>query len=367
MPDGPDTRSSSRGEGPRRFVVHEGARDLTLVHHVTGDGTLFASRGRRVFVVREGSRREFSRFPVCLPRDLFSFSRLTSRMARADKCNVYLTRGGRVLGIRGGTVYELLEGARDRELFRIQGDCVLHRGICEDESGFVYFGEYFLNPDRRPVRVWRIPPGLGGADVAHEFPAGSIRHVHAVQRDPFDPAALWLTVGDLTGECFFFRSRDGLRTLERFGDGTQTWRAVSLLFTATHVCWLTDSEVETNHACRMERATGRLELGQTVACSTWYSATTTDGVHMAFTTVETGPAITRQESSVLVSRDAFHWSEAHAFRKDRLRPTWLFKAGIIICPSGPFTSRDFWLSGEALVGLDGRSIRAGLDDPEVRV
>jgi hypothetical protein len=35
----------------------------------------------------------------------------------------------------------------------------------------------------------------------------------------------------------------------------------------------------------------------------------------------------------------------------------LFKNGVLICPSGPMTSQDVYLSGEGLRGLDGQSAR----------
>ena len=103
----------------------------------------------------------------------------------------------------------------------------------------------------------------------------------------------------------------------------------------------------------MHRATGVLERGQTIPCSAWYGTQTREGLCIAFTTVEPGPAISRSESSILVSRDAFHWEEACCFRKDAYRPMRVFKYGVISCPSGEMSASDFWISGEGLVGLDG--------------
>ena len=87
-----------------------------------------------------------------------------------------------------------------------------------------------------------------------------------------------------------------------------------------------------------------------------------EGLTVAFTTVERGPAIKRNESSVLVSRDAFHWEEVFAFKKDFWRPVQVFKYGVISCPSGDMSLHDFWISGEGLVGLDGCSLRVGIGE-----
>jgi hypothetical protein len=341
-----------------RFEILERLPSAALLHQVEPDGTLWGTSGRSIWRRRSGAWAEVARFPFAAPRDFFGFSRPAARATRADKSNLYHNTHGRLLGVRASVVYRLSAGSGLEPLLRINGDCVLHGGICEDDQGWVYLGEYFLNPDRQPARIWRLSPDLDSWQVAHEFPAGLVRHIHGIYRDPFDPAALWVTSGDATGECYLWRTADRFRTLERIGEGSQTWRAVRLFFTRDHICWLTDSHVEQNHACRMARLSGRLEIGQAVEASTWYGSSTTDGLHLAFTTVEPGPAIHRRQSLVLASRDAFHWTEVYAFAKDAWRPLKLFKYGVISCPSGPMTSQDLYLSGEGLRGLDGVTVRA---------
>jgi hypothetical protein len=336
--------------------VLEKLPQVTIVHHIEPDGTVWASYKRRVLRKTKNNWRPVSKFPFSAPRDFFGFSRPTARVMRADKCNLYVNNAGFILGIRGGRVYAFRKDLRPYPLFQIQGDCVLHRGICEDRNGWSYFGEYFMNPDRDPVRIWRVSTELDSWEIAHEFNAGSIRHIHGVYKDTFDRETMWVTVGDYAGECYFFKTVDGFHSMERYGDGTQIWRAVNLFFTPDYVCWLTDSHLDQNYACRMDRSTGQLQLGQKIDCSTWYGATTHEGLHIAFTTVEHGPAILRQESSLLISSDAFHWKEIYNFQKDFYRPIKLFKSGVICCPSGILSAKNFYISGEGLVGLDGCSL-----------
>jgi hypothetical protein len=317
---------------------------------------LWGTSGRIILRRKNGAWQRLASFPFAWPRDLFGVSRLTSRAARADKCNLYVNAAGNVLTIRAGQVYVLRENSL-LPIFRVQGDCVLHCGLCEDEQGWTYFGEYFMNPERVPVRIWRVNPALDEWETAYEFREKLVRHVHGVFRDPYDAPALWATLGDAAGECGILRSRDRFRTVEWFGDGSQVWRAVNLFFTPDYICWLTDSPLEPSHACRMDRRNGALEIGQPLECSGWYGSTTAEGLHVAFTTVEPGPAIRRSESSVLVSRDAFHWIEAASFKKDFYRPMQVFKFGVISVPSGQMSQEEFYLSGEGLVGLDGLSLR----------
>ena len=345
------------------FEIVERQPHLTIAQHLEPDGTLWGT-SRNWIVRRQPGAREFQRmakFPFCSPRDYFGWSRPTARAMRADKCNVFVNSASNVLAIRGGRAYALRDGAFTL-LKEIQGDCVLHRGICEDEQGWTYFGEYFMNPERTAVRIWRVNPAMDQIEIAHEFAPGSIRHVHGIYRDPYDPQALWAAVGDFKGECYLIQTRDRFQTVKTFGDGSQIWRAVSLFFTKNHVCWLTDSNLEQNYACRMDRKTGKLETSQELDCSSWYGCTLKEGLTVAFTTVERGPAIKRNESSVLISRDAFHWEEVFTFKKDFWRPVQVFKYGVISCPSGEMSLHDFWISGEGLVGLDGCSLRVGIGE-----
>jgi hypothetical protein len=330
--------------------------EITILHHVEESGILWGTRGR--VILRGNPETEWApvgRFPAAYPRDLFGFSRPTARAMRADKCNLYVNRAGRVLAIRAGFVYALENSGSLRRLFQLKGDSVLHGGICEDAEGWSCFGEYFMNPERSEVRIFRVDPRLETYEIAHAFPAGQVRHIHGVYRDPYDDDALWITSGDAQGECFFFRTRDRFETLEQIGEGDQRWRAVRLFFTKEHVCWITDSQLEQNTSCRWDRRSGKMEIGQHFAAPAWYGTTTREGLYLAFTTVEPGPAVTRATSAVYVSEDAYHWEEILHFAKDAWRPMKLFKYGVISCPSGVMSLRSFYISGEGLKGLDGVS------------
>ncbi len=337
---------------------------MTILQHVDRQQQVWGTFHRTIYVLKNGKWSQVARFPFHAPRDCFDFSRPSARAFRADKCNVYVNRSGNILGIRAGEVYHIREKEESQPLFRIQGDCVLHGSICEDEDGAVYFGEYFMNPERGAVRIWRVAPQLDAWDIAYEFSPKNVRHVHGIYRDPFDKKAFWIAVGDFKGECFILCTHDGFKTFEKFGDGGQIWRAVKLYFTKDHVCWLTDSNLELNHACRMNRKHGNLEIGMGIANSGWYGTTCREGLHVAFTTVEKGPGITSQFSEVLVSQDAFHWESIYSFKKDWYKPVQVFKYGVISTPSGEMSQHELYISGEGLVGLDGSSMRIDINEGE---
>ena len=327
---------------------------ITIAHHLDKDGTLWGTSGRKIYrKARQGKWEMIAQFPFATPRDYFGFPRLAARAARADKCNIYVNQHGFILGIRASRVYQILPGEAPRYLFSIQGDSVLHGSICEDDEGNFLFGEYFMNPDRKPVHLWKVSSDLSKWELAYTFPAGSIRHIHGIYRDPFNPGSYWAASGDFERECYLYHFQGDFQSPQRFGDGSQLWRAVRLFFAPDHITWLTDSNLDQNYACRLERSSGKFETGQTINASAWYGSVTKEGFMVGFTTVEPGPGILTNHSEILASRDGFHWESIKKFRKDRWRPMKLFKYGVISCPSGTMTQDEFYISGEGLAGLDG--------------
>jgi hypothetical protein len=329
---------------------------MTIAHQIQEDGNILGTSKRSIYEYSHHNKRKYiGKFPFSSHRDFFGFSRLLSRAMRIDKNNVFRNSNGSTIGIRGGIVYSVTEQSKMEPLFEIQGDCVLHRSISEDNEGWSYIGEYFVNPRRNTVHIYRLSPDLKTWEIAYKFPAGSIRHVHSIVQDPFDENSLWITVGDYAGECFVLQTKDRFSTVTSFGTGEQIWRAVTLFFTESHISWITDTHLEQNHACRMDRNSGQLDIGQKFDCSNWYGCTTQEGLHVAFTTVEKGPGIKRNESSIYISEDAFNWHEIYSYKKDRYRPFSVFKNGVISCPSGTMSLDNFYISGEGLIGLDGSS------------
>ena len=331
-----------------------------IVHHADDRGT-WATHDREILYRPAGGDdwRRIGRFPFARPRDLFAWSRPTRRAMRVDKCNLFPTRAGKLLGIRAGAAYRIGDRAA-HPLFRIQGDCVLHGGIAETATGNVYFGEYFMNGARGAVNIWRVSSDLADHAAAYTFPAGKIRHVHGVYVDPCNAGRLWATLGDHAGECYLVVTDNEFNTIDWIGDGSQLWRAVRLFFTDTSVCWLTDSNLEQNYAVSMDRQSCQLTVHAEVESSSWYGARTSDGVFLAATTVERGPGVKTDAASVMASKDGVNWQPVLSFKKDPL-PKRLFKYGVISFPSGSFGSDSFWISGEGLVGLDGCSLLCCLD------
>lgn len=343
----------------------EADRRLSTVHHMDERGA-WATHGRRVLFRPAGDDawKELARFPAALPQDLAGVSRLAGRVLRLGRCNIYPTRSGEVLAIRDSRVFRL-DDTDFTPLCEIRGDCVMSRAIAETAEGELYFGEYFMNPSRVPVRIWRVDPGLARAEVACELEAPRVRHVHAVHVDPFQPSRLWVTAGDFEDECYIGYSDDRFRTTEWIGDGTQTWRTVGLLFQQDRICWMTDSHLEQNRIVSMDRSSHEITLHGERDASSWYQAETTDGLYLATSCVEPGPGIQTRHCRLMASENATEWTTLARFEKDWL-PFPLFGFGFLSLPSGRFSSRDFWLSGGGVSGLDDASQPCSIEGPEFR-
>jgi hypothetical protein len=325
----------------------------------------WASRGRRI-LFQARPDEPWQRLAGFAPGacDLLRRSRPAARALRLERCNVYPTGSGRLLAVRDGWLHRI-EGSETVAFQRIQGACLMNRAIAETSEGILFFGEYLTNPARRPIRIWRVAPDLSGADVVHTIESPRIRHVHAIQLDPYVHGRLWITMGDFEGECYLGYSDDEFRNLVRVGDGGQSYRTVGLLFHADSLSWLTDSELAPNRVVRMDRASGELSFHGELAGPVWYCAPTRDGAYLATTVVEPGPSIRTRHAFLLHSRDGLAWREVASFEKDAWPMPW-FKFGSLSLPSGRFSSQAFWLSGEGLRGFDGGSWLCALDDAASR-
>ncbi len=107
---------------------------------------------------------------------------------------------------------------------------VLPTAVCRDGDRLL-LGEYPLATDTTPRVLQSFDAGRTWETVV-SLP--SVRHVHAVQRDPYT-GDVWLTTGDTDAESRIGRLRDG--QFHPIGQGSQRWRAVELAFTPDAIIW----------------------------------------------------------------------------------------------------------------------------------
>ena len=335
-------------------VTEEPALRGFTVEWLAGDAMILSRRERLYRRERDEAAAPLGCVPVLWWQSLLSRIRPAQRLLRAMVYNVAPLPDGSLFVTYGRQVGVLRDGQYVSLAGLVRPCRVLRGGAAMDDAGHVYFGEYLVNHDRGPMRVYRHEVGSGRVEVVHEFPAGAIRHVHAVTRDPFDQS-LWCLTGDVGNECRLLRTKDGFRNIEVVGGGDETWRCVSLLFTATHIVYATDAEFTRNRVYRLERATGRREAVGELDGPTYY--TIACGADLFFAvTAELCPSQVGRSATLWWLDPAGQLERLAAFEKDRL-PVSLFLPGTLHLPRGPGRADEFYFYALGLRAADNRTFR----------
>jgi hypothetical protein len=224
------------------------ARDL-VVQEYDKTGDLWATRGMTIYRLKK-EEDKFSRvahvptgLSVFWLRNFSLFRRLTIR----SECVEMITTGsGDLCALSAGRLWLLDSGRKKfREVFRLKnygfGDQgIRNDGILSSSDSSAYFGEYFQNQKRNKVELYRGSNKMNSWEQAHEFQPGQIRHIHAVQEDPYS-GKLWVCTGDDDDESFVAWSDDKFATINKIGEGSQLWRVCQLMFTEEAVYWGSDN------------------------------------------------------------------------------------------------------------------------------
>jgi hypothetical protein len=333
------------------------------VHWVNGTEAL-ASRGYRLLAGRpaDGAWHESGPVPVgILARVLIETGPL-SRLLRLGIHNAWRLPSGTILVVLTGRVLRSTDGGKTfvvTHRFRT-GRKPAAAGVAVLATGQVYYGEYVAQAERvHPICIHHSHDEGRTFDQVHRFEPGQVRHVHFIQQDPYEPG-LWVGTGDLGDECRILRSIDGCRTFEIVGQGSQQWRAVSVIFRPDAVYWGTDAGCdvgnERNWIYRWDRKTGLMERVQEVQGPVHGSAQLADGTMIVSTGVEGGINERDDRAHLWASRSGRKWQELASWRKDR----WPFRVqyGVIHFPQGQHTSDILCLNlrgltGHGLAGLAG--------------
>lgn len=318
-------------------------------------GIYFLSMRNRIFHASE-LRSPFTHIAtIDAPawKSLATKFRLAQRLLRFMVTNV-LPLGNGDLFVTFDRSVGIIRDGRYQNLPGMVRPCRVLRSACaigSDEA--VYFGEYLANDERGPMRIYRYLPGSDSIETVHTFGEGEIKHIHGIYRDPYSNDLYCLT-GDRPSECRISRSDDGFLKFATVGEGDETWRAVSLVFTEDAIFYGTDAEFRTNEIYRIDRATGeRISLGE-VNGTVFYSRKVGDDLFFA-TTAENAPAQKENVAALWWISAEGKLEEVIRFPKDVWHGT-LFQFGTIAMPNGPGDESELLFSLVALKG-DNRTYR----------
>jgi hypothetical protein len=307
------------------------------------------------------------KIPLHYKLRVFLYSRLGRRLSRLDKGTcVYIPEFSRLIIVYQYSIYtyDLISNVLDK-VSSLQFRNPLFCGTLVLNGNEVYFGEYFNNFEGREVNLYRSSDGGDNWDIIYTFEKESIHHIHGVYHDPFTDE-IWVCTGDYDGQCRILRADKDFKNVEILGDGSQAWRAVSMFFLEDRVVWGMDSPLDDVYVMSYDRSTGKLHRGQPLSGPVWYSKHTSDGYGLIQTSVEYMHmrGVKDIEAHIYVSSDFDTWTKVSSWKKD-IYPHRYFRHGVIMFSDGDQALNKFAIHGEGVIGLDGRSALASIDENEV--
>lgn len=227
------------------------ARDL-MVQEYDNHGNLWASRGMLIYRLRNGenSFTKVSRVPTGFSVYWLRNFTLVRRLTIRPECmEVLVTDNGNICALSAGKMWYWSDDDKkfiaslSLRHYGIGDQGIHNNGILSVNDTILYFGEYFQNPDKNPVRIYKSVNGGQTWNVVYEFEQGQIRHIHALVKDPYTEK-IWICTGDYNKESMVAWSDDGLQTIIPIGRGSQIWRVCQLIFSEESVYWATDNGIE---------------------------------------------------------------------------------------------------------------------------
>ena len=290
----------------RRVVAWRGIRVLAWDRDV-----LYACRGYQIVRLNVGKNASawepVALFAPAWWRNLTSRTTLSYRLLRDGFHALAILGDDTLVGAVPGAIVARAAGSDEfRVTHRIlRGTRPLH--LTAIPSGKIYWGEYFDNRERAEVHIYASEDRGATWQVAHTFPAGSIRHVHNIVHDPWGDC-LWILTGDEGKECKILRASCDLRAMDTVLEGNQQARAVAAIPTQNALYLSTDTPYERNHVYRMDRA-GRLDRMGELNSSSIYGCRAVDALFFS-TMVEPSAVNTSREVHLVGSRDGSNWTDA---------------------------------------------------------
>ena len=225
------------------------AKEL-IVQELDSEGNIWASRGLILYRKRKQEDKFVRMAHVPTAYSYFWLNNFTlfRRFTNKPEClEATITGQGTICALSAGYLWNRAagEGTFKRSMKLPHYGLGVGRGILT--YGFkslgdreIYWGEYFRNAARGPVKIYRSGDQGMSWEVVREFEAGFTRHIHSIQQDPFTNK-LWICMGDLDHESRIGWSDDGFKSISYIGSGKQMWRSSHVVFTEEAVYWGTDS------------------------------------------------------------------------------------------------------------------------------
>lgn len=296
------------------------------------------------------SWRKIATLPASIAQKILQRNVLLSRLTRGGVHAVLpVSESGQTswLAVAERQVFKISAGGGVASLFVIpRGRRPLRRGLSVVNE-HLYLGEYWSNSQREAAHIYKIHIPSGEKEIFYTFPAGSIRHIHTVDKDPYSQN-LWVSTGDEDAECRLVLLHAQTGETVTLGEGSQKWRVVSFAFRPEAVYWGTDDHQGKNVIWRYDRASGQTRpIGQVVGPV--YYNTVLDDVIVFGTTMEKGEGQQDGYGRLYAVDTQDNVQEIWKVRKDRWSAHW-FGYGVFEFAEGSLGGRQFWVTAKGFSG-----------------
>lgn len=323
-------------------------------YYDSNNGDFIYSMGAKVYIFFKNKKYEFN-IPIKKRYFIFEKFRLFRRLLRLDMMNVFFnySKDGLIIIFMGELYFFDLKKSILKSNFNLRR-CrnVPYNSIAVTKKG-IYFGEYSSNKIRNDVNIWCSRDDGVNWEIIYKLSGSKTRHIHGIYHDKYTDT-LWICTGDSDGECFLYNSNEQFTQINSYGDGTQKWRSLSLIFEEKFIIWGMDSNIEKSRLVIFNRKTHQIELGQEFPGPIWYSKNLDDGISLISSAVEIGKGVKADSAFIFYSKNNRDWKVLTEFKKDIL-PMPYFKYGVISFCAGSQNKGNFIIFGEGLVKLDGKS------------
>lgn len=226
------------------------AKEL-IVQESDKNGNLWASRGMVIYCLKSGDNKFIRIAHVPTGLSIFWFNNLKFFrwiMLRSECIEITLSQDASIHAFSAGRMWiKSTKDNRFRKTMKLPnfgrgvGRGIMSTGILSPDNYSCYFGEYFRNNEKtNRISIYKYNIIKNQWKIVYTFLPGQIRHIHALQSDPFT-GKLWICTGDEDNEAMIGWSDDDFKTINPIGKGSQAWRTCQLVFTEDSVYWGTDS------------------------------------------------------------------------------------------------------------------------------
>jgi hypothetical protein len=267
------------------------AKDL-MIQTSDDSGNMYASRGMLVYKLKKGELvfKKIAHVPTGFSFFWFrNFSFVRKFTMRPECIELVASNNGSLCAMSAGKIWfkssnsDVFITTHRLKHYNKGNQGIFNNGILQKTDSSVYYGEYFRNENFENVNVYESIDAGATWHLQHSFLPKEIRHIHAIQKDPYTGNG-WICTGDNDVNSKIGYSEDNFKTFNFIGTNSGKYTATQLVFTPDYVYWGADPfALENVGVFRWNKKSHVVEKISTVRSCIFYTTQLKNGT-LVFTT-----------------------------------------------------------------------------------